>query len=58
MIDPKTYWNSRKAKVAEPEPHLRQLSVAVSKERLPGGCILYRLDWDAHISPNQWQEQL
>lgn len=45
MIDPKTYWNCRKAKVIEPELRLRPTSVAISKERLPGGCTIYRIDW-------------
>ncbi len=47
MIDPKTYWNRAKTKgtVAELELHLRPLSVAVSIERLPGDCTLYRIDW-------------
>ena len=45
MIDPKTYWNCVKAKVIEPELCLRPMSVAVSKERLPGGCTLYCVEW-------------
>jgi len=52
MIDPKIYWNHEKAKVAvaEPELNLRLLSVAVSKELLLGGCILYRIEWTGHTA--------
>ena len=59
MIDPKTYWNCRKAQVAvtEPEIHLRPLSVAVSKERLPGGCILYRIEWGGYIDTKQFHDR-